>query len=127
MQDFKRLRVGHAAVRCALKVIEALPERRALTVPGLRSQSIRSAMSVHANLVEDVRALRDGAATLNNPLFGPMIRVFPFPAAAGITPLLPRMPTINQLVRRARRDVTKKEKSPALKANPFRRGVCTRV
>jgi small subunit ribosomal protein S12 len=37
------------------------------------------------------------------------------------------MPTINQLVRRARRDVTKKEKSPALKANPFRRGVCTRV
>ena len=37
------------------------------------------------------------------------------------------MPTINQLVRRSRRDVTKKEKSPALKANPFRRGVCTRV
>ena len=37
------------------------------------------------------------------------------------------MPTINQLVRRARRDVEKKEKSPALKANPFRRGVCTRV
>src|SRR5213594_2514491 len=37
------------------------------------------------------------------------------------------MPTINQLVRRSRRDVIKKEKSPALKANPFRRGVCTRV
>src|SRR5919112_5915720 len=37
------------------------------------------------------------------------------------------MPTINQLVRRARKDVVKKEKSPALKANPFRRGVCTRV
>src|ERR687892_848260 len=37
------------------------------------------------------------------------------------------MPTINQLVRRSRRDVSKKEKSPALKANPFRRGVCTRV
>jgi small subunit ribosomal protein S12 len=37
------------------------------------------------------------------------------------------MPTINQLVRHARRDVLKKEKSPALKANPFRRGVCTRV
>ena len=37
------------------------------------------------------------------------------------------MPTINQLVRRARRDVTRKEKSPALKSNPFRRGVCTRV
>ncbi|MBL8961747.1 MAG: 30S ribosomal protein S12, partial [Gemmatimonadetes bacterium] len=28
------------------------------------------------------------------------------------------MPTINQLVRRARKDVLKKEKSPALKANP---------
>ena len=37
------------------------------------------------------------------------------------------MPTINQLVRRARKDVIKKETSPALKANPFRRGVCTRV
>ena len=37
------------------------------------------------------------------------------------------MPTINQLVRHARRDVLKKEKSPALKSNPFRRGVCTRV
>src|SRR5207247_7472900 len=37
------------------------------------------------------------------------------------------MPTINHLVRRSRRDVIKKEKSPALKANPFRRGVCTRV
>src|SRR5690348_6929468 len=37
------------------------------------------------------------------------------------------MPTINQLVRRSRRDVSRKEKSPALKSNPFRRGVCTRV
>ena len=37
------------------------------------------------------------------------------------------MPTINQLVRQSRRDVSKKEKSPALKSNPFRRGVCTRV
>src|SRR5262249_45767489 len=35
--------------------------------------------------------------------------------------------TINQLVRRSRSDVTKKEKSPALKSNPFRRGVGTRV
>jgi len=37
------------------------------------------------------------------------------------------MPTINQLVRQSRRDVIKKEKSPALKGSPFRRGVCTRV
>ena len=37
------------------------------------------------------------------------------------------MPTINQLVRRARRAVDRKGKTPALKANPFRRGVCTRV
>ena len=37
------------------------------------------------------------------------------------------MPTINQLVRRARRDVEKKMKAPALKANPQKRGVCTRV
>jgi small subunit ribosomal protein S12 len=37
------------------------------------------------------------------------------------------MPTINQLVRRSRRDVVRKEKAPALKANPQKRGVCTRV
>src|SRR5687768_3480996 len=37
------------------------------------------------------------------------------------------MPTINQLVRRSRRDVEKKEKAPALKANPQKRGVCVRV
>ncbi len=37
------------------------------------------------------------------------------------------MPTINQLVRRSRRAVGAKDKAPALKANPFKRGVCTRV
>ena len=37
------------------------------------------------------------------------------------------MPTINQLVRRSRHDVAKKEKAPALKGNPQKRGVCTRV
>jgi small subunit ribosomal protein S12 len=37
------------------------------------------------------------------------------------------MPTINQLVRKARKDVARKDKAPALKANPFKRGVCTRV
>jgi small subunit ribosomal protein S12 len=57
-----------------------------------------------------------------------MINVFPIPPKkGGERPYCHLMPTINQLVRRARRDVTKKEKSPALKANPFRRGVCTRV
>ena len=34
------------------------------------------------------------------------------------------MPTINQLVRNPRRISRAKSKSPALKANPFRRGVC---
>ena len=37
------------------------------------------------------------------------------------------MPTINQLVRSARKEVVVKSKSPALKENPFKRGVCTRV
>ena len=37
------------------------------------------------------------------------------------------MPTINQLVRFGRKTVEKKTKSPALKSNPQRRGVCTRV
>ncbi len=37
------------------------------------------------------------------------------------------MPTINQLVRKGRKQIKTKSKSPALKSCPQRRGVCTRV
>lgn len=37
------------------------------------------------------------------------------------------MPTINQLMRKPRKKVIKKTKSPALQNCPQRRGVCTRV
>ena len=37
------------------------------------------------------------------------------------------MPTINQLIRKERKKVIKKSKSPALVSCPQRRGVCTRV
>lgn len=37
------------------------------------------------------------------------------------------MPTINQLVRKGRKKVEKKAKTPALKGNPQKRGVCVRV
>ena len=37
------------------------------------------------------------------------------------------MPTINQLIRKERKKVVKKSKSPALVSCPQRRGVCTRV
>jgi len=37
------------------------------------------------------------------------------------------LPTINQLIRKERKKVTKKTKSPALVECPQRRGVCTRV
>jgi small subunit ribosomal protein S12 len=37
------------------------------------------------------------------------------------------MPTINQLVRHARKRVGRKIKTPALAGCPFKRGVCTRV
>jgi small subunit ribosomal protein S12 len=38
-----------------------------------------------------------------------------------------RMPTIQQLVRKGRKKLTEKSKSPALDSCPQRRGVCTRV
>jgi small subunit ribosomal protein S12 len=41
--------------------------------------------------------------------------------------VLEAMPTINQLVRTGRRMVGAKEKAPALRGNPQKRGVCTRV
>jgi small subunit ribosomal protein S12 len=37
------------------------------------------------------------------------------------------MPTVQQLVRKGRENVKRRTKSPALKASPQRRGVCTRV
>jgi small subunit ribosomal protein S12 len=37
------------------------------------------------------------------------------------------MPTINQLVRKGRKKLEKKGKTPALKGNPQKRGVCVRV
>ena len=37
------------------------------------------------------------------------------------------MPTINQLVRKPRTLAVSKTKAPALKSNPFRRGVCVQV
>ena len=37
------------------------------------------------------------------------------------------MPTINQLVRKGRKRSVDKSKTPALKSNPQKRGVCTRV
>ena len=37
------------------------------------------------------------------------------------------MPTINQLVRKGRKKISKKKKTPALQENPLRRGVCIRV
>ncbi|MFQ5848286.1 MAG: 30S ribosomal protein S12 [Candidatus Methylomirabilales bacterium] len=37
------------------------------------------------------------------------------------------MPTINQLVRKGREEIRKKEKAPALQRSPQKRGVCIRV
>ena len=37
------------------------------------------------------------------------------------------MPTMNQIVRKGRRDAEKKSKSPLMKGNPQLRGVCTSV
>ena len=37
------------------------------------------------------------------------------------------MPTINQLVRKGRRELQKKTERPALQKSPQKRGVCTRV
>jgi len=37
------------------------------------------------------------------------------------------LPTINQLIRKGREKTSKKQKAPALRGNPQKRGVCTRV
>jgi small subunit ribosomal protein S12 len=54
-------------------------------------------------------------------------RVIPFSSISTRKNFITSMPTINQLVRKGRRQVTAKSKSPALSGNPFRRGVCVQV
>ena len=51
----------------------------------------------------------------------------PFGGSADGGVRVPNMPTINQLVRKGRQRVKYKTASPALQANPQKRGVCTRV
>jgi four helix bundle protein len=51
MQDFRRLKVWQAAQSLAARVVIELPEG-STRVPGLRSQAIRSATSVGANIAE---------------------------------------------------------------------------
>jgi small subunit ribosomal protein S12 len=46
---------------------------------------------------------------------------------SGLTKIGESMPTINQLVKKGRKKVIKKNKVPALQGNPQKRGVCTRV
>lgn len=52
MQDFTKLRVWHLAREHSLSVIEAFPISAGRRVPGLRSQAIRAATSVPANIAE---------------------------------------------------------------------------
>jgi len=46
---------------------------------------------------------------------------------SSLTKIGESMPTINQLVKKGRKKVIKKNKVPALQGNPQKRGVCTRV
>jgi four helix bundle protein len=52
MQDFRKLRAWHLANDISLRVVAAFPPGSASVVPGLRSQVIRAAMSIAANLAE---------------------------------------------------------------------------
>ena len=61
------------------------------------------------------------------PSFGCKVAFTSFPKFSLCNSPSPRMPTINQLVRKGRRKVRIKSKSPALDGNPFRRGVCVQV
>src|ERR1041385_3219790 len=61
------------------------------------------------------------------PSFGCKVAFTSFPKFSLCKFFLSRMPTINQLVRKGRRKVRIKSKSPALDGNPFRRGVCVQV
>jgi four helix bundle protein len=52
MQNFRNLRVWHAAHEMSVNITNSFPERYAHRSPGLRSQIIRSAQSVPSNIAE---------------------------------------------------------------------------
>lgn len=76
-----------------------------------------------------VNGERPGATFIEKVLARPSAesRVIPFSSISTRKNLISSMPTINQLVRKGRRQITAKSKSPALSGNPFRRGVCVQV
>lgn len=57
----------------------------------------------------------------------PVCHGFPATEKTELTAQVERMPSINQLVRLGRKAVVRKPKAPALRGNPQKRGVCTRV
>jgi small subunit ribosomal protein S12 len=71
-----------------------------------------------------VRAPRIRRADGEHSLSGLFCRPVPDERAAFI---VKEMPTINQLIRKGRKKISVKSKSPALKNCPQRRGVCTQV
>src|ERR1700723_4377036 len=74
----------------------------------------------------DKKAQLDGLRNPDFGLHGVSIRVVTSEAnTTGKTET--RLPTIQQLVRKGRQDKVAKNKTPALKESPQRRGVCTRV
>src|SRR5260370_15617070 len=52
MQDFTKLRAWQHGHQLALEVVRALPAGRCRGLPGLRSQAMRAAMAIPANLAE---------------------------------------------------------------------------
>jgi four helix bundle protein len=52
MQDYRRLRVWHAAHQMSVNTTNSFPERAGSRAPGLRAQILRAAQSVPANIAE---------------------------------------------------------------------------
>lgn len=52
MQDFKKLRVWHQALRLSLNVLHSMDRRRYALYPAKRAQTFRSAESIASNISE---------------------------------------------------------------------------
>ena len=52
MQDYRRLRVWHAAHEMSVNITNSFPERAGGRSPGLRAQILRAAQSVPSNIAE---------------------------------------------------------------------------
>jgi small subunit ribosomal protein S12 len=106
------------------KVLQSARKISSLRFPTKISRKYCCGLGIRSYIARSPQQVRRGLTRKRASL----LRVFLSPGFEDRAAFnLAKMPTINQLIRKGRKKVSVKSKSPALKNCPQRRGVCTQV